>query len=195
MVCHKCGNNVTGDKCPICGTPIPNGIQYIDPIPPKKHMPTALIVVLAVVGAIVGLSIFSAFINTVLKTTLHVPINTSSIQEQQIREGPTESNETSSFPTETMGQKNALRSAREYLNYTAFSYQGLIEQLEYEKFSHEEAVYAADNCGADWYEQATKSAKEYLNFTSFSRDGLIEQLEYEGFTHEQAVYGVEANGY
>ena len=79
------------------------------------------------------------------------------------------------------------------MNYTAFSYQGLINQLEYEKYSHEDAVFAADNCGADWNEQAAKSAKSYLNYTSFSRDGLIEQLEYEGFTHEQAVYGAEAN--
>ena len=93
----------------------------------------------------------------------------------------------------TIGQKSALASANSYWNYTAFSYQGLINQLEYEKYSHEDAVFAADNCGADWNEQAAKSAKSYLNYTSFSRDGLIEQLEYEGFTHEQAVYGAEAN--
>ena len=95
----------------------------------------------------------------------------------------------------TMGQKNALAKAKSYLNYSAFSYKGLIEQLEYEKFSTSDATYAADNCGADWFEQAAKKAKSYLSFTSFSRDGLIEQLEYEGFTHEQAVYGVEQNGY
>lgn len=95
----------------------------------------------------------------------------------------------------TMGQKNALAKAKSYLNYSAFSYKGLIEQLEYEKFSTADATYAVDNCGADWFEQAAKKAKSYLSFTSFSRDGLIEQLEYEGFTHEQAVYGVEQNGY
>lgn len=96
---------------------------------------------------------------------------------------------------ETIGQKNALKSAESYLNYTAFSYKGLIEQLEYEQFSHEDAVYAADNCGADWYEQAAKSAKSYLDYTSFSRSGLIDQLVYEGFSYEQAEYGVDANGY
>lgn len=95
----------------------------------------------------------------------------------------------------TMGQKNALAKAKSYLDYSAFSYKGLIKQLEYEKFSTSDATYAADNCGADWFEQAVKKAKSYLSFTSFSRDGLIEQLEYEGFTHEQAVYGVEQNGY
>lgn len=97
--------------------------------------------------------------------------------------------------TMTMSQKNALRSAESYLEYMAFSYSGLIEQLEYEKYSHDDAVYAADNCGADWNEQAVKCAKNYLDTMPFSRDELIEQLEYEGFTHDQAVYGVEQNGY
>ncbi|MBQ4556961.1 MAG: Ltp family lipoprotein [Clostridia bacterium] len=95
----------------------------------------------------------------------------------------------------TIGQKNALESAKDYLAFTAFSYEGLIEQLEFEDYSHEDAVFAADNCGADWNEQAAKSAKDYLSFSSFSRQSLIEQLEFEGFTHAQAVYGVEANGY
>lgn len=95
----------------------------------------------------------------------------------------------------TMGQKNALRSAQSYLRYSAFSYTGLISQLEYEDYSTEDATFAADNCGADWAEQAAKCAKSYLDYSSFSRDGLIEQLEYEGFTHDQAVYGVEQNGY
>ena len=97
--------------------------------------------------------------------------------------------------TPTTGQRNALKSAKDYLSFSAFSYEGLIKQLEYEQYSHEDAVYAADNCGADWNEQAAKSAKSYLDFSSFSKDRLIEQLEYEGFTHEQAVYGAEQNGY
>ena len=77
----------------------------------------------------------------------------------------------------------------------AFSYTGLIEQIEFEGYTHDEAVYAADNCGADWYEQAAKKAQEYLDTMAFSHDGLVEQLEYEGFTHEQAEYGVQAVGY
>lgn len=101
----------------------------------------------------------------------------------------------SSTSTATMGEKNALKSAKEYLDYTAFSYKGLIDQLEYEGYTHSEAVYGADNCGADWNKQAAKCAADYLDYTSFSRSGLIEQLEYEGFTYDQAVYGVEQNGY
>lgn len=91
-------------------------------------------------------------------------------------------------------QKNALRSAKEYLDAMSFSYQGLVEQLEYEKYSHDDAVYAVDNCGADWNEQAAKSAKSYLSSSAFSESGLIEQLEYENFTHDQAVYGVDNCG-
>ena len=95
----------------------------------------------------------------------------------------------------SMGEKNALSSAKQYLRFMAFSYTGLIGQLEYEGYSHDEAVYGADHCEADWLEQAAKSAESYLKFMSFSKSGLIEQLEYEGFTHEQAVYGAEQNGY
>ena len=78
---------------------------------------------------------------------------------------------------------------------SGFSYTGLIGQLEYEKFTTEQATYGAENCGADWNEQAAIKAESYLDNSSFSKDSLIEQLEYEGFTHEQAVYGVEKNGY
>lgn len=97
--------------------------------------------------------------------------------------------------TITLGMKNALKKADEYLRFMAFSYTGLIKQLEYERFSHDEAVYAVDNCGADWYEQAVKKGYSYLDFMSFSRDGLIRQLEYEGFTTDQAVYAVNELGY
>lgn len=88
-----------------------------------------------------------------------------------------------------------MRSAKEYLDVMAFSRSGLIAQLEYDGYTNAEATYGADNCGANWNEQAAKSAKAYLDVMAFSRESLIEQLEYDGFTHSQAVYGVEANGY
>lgn len=76
-----------------------------------------------------------------------------------------------------------------------FFYEGLVKQLEFEKYTLEDAVFAVDHCGADWNEQAAKKAESYLRSGSFSRDGLIDQLEFDGITHEQAVYGVEQNGY
>ena len=57
--------------------------------------------------------------------------------------------------------------AKDYLSFMAFSYDGLVDQLEYEKFSYDDAVYGVDNCGADWNEQAAKKAEEYLDFMSF----------------------------
>ena len=71
----------------------------------------------------------------------------------------------------------------------------MIKQLEFEGFTNEQAVHGADNCGADWNEQAVKKAKSYLDLMAYSKEGLIQQLEFEGFTHEQAVHGAEANGY
>ncbi len=91
-------------------------------------------------------------------------------------------------------QLNALKKASSYLSFSGFSHDGLVEQLEYEKFSHDDSVFAADHCGADWNYQAERKAQSYLKFTSFSRDGLIDQLMYEGFTYEQAEYGVNKVG-
>ena len=101
----------------------------------------------------------------------------------------------SSTHAASFGEQNALKTAALYLDYTSFSYSGLIEQLEYEGYSHSEAVYAADNCGADWYEQAALKAAEYLDYMPFSRQELIEQLEYEGFSHAEAEHGASQNGY
>ena len=91
--------------------------------------------------------------------------------------------------------EQALKSAKNYLDFSAFSYKGLIKQLEFEKFTKEQAAYAADNCGADWFEQAVKCAENYLEYTSFSKNGLIDQLEFEGFTREQAEFGALENGF
>ena len=94
----------------------------------------------------------------------------------------------------TTSQKNALKKANQYLSYTAFSYTGLIDQLEFEGFSTEDSTFAASHCGADWDKQAEKKAKQYMNYSAFSRSGLINQLEYEGFTSEQAAHGADSVG-
>lgn len=94
----------------------------------------------------------------------------------------------------TVSQANALESAKSYVAYMDFSYSGLIDQLEYEGYSTEDATWAADNCGADWLEEALGSAKSYVSNMAFSYAGLIDQLEYEGFTDEQARYGADNCG-
>ena len=95
----------------------------------------------------------------------------------------------------SLSKQNALRTAFNYLRYTSFSYSSLVEQLEYEGYPHDDAVYAVDNCGADWNEQAAKKAQSYLDYMPFSRQDLIDQLKYEGFTDSQAQYGVSQVGY
>lgn len=116
---------------------------------------------------------------------------TESAQPDDVTPTPEPTPTPAPTPELTMGQKNALNSAHSYLAYSAFSYSGLIDQLEYEGYSTEDATFAVDNCGADWNEQALESALDYLDYNAFSYSGLIDQLEYEGFTTEQATYGVD----
>ncbi len=47
----------------------------------------------------------------------------------------------------TAGQENALRSAEDYLDYSAFSRSGLIEQLMYEGYTREQAEYGVNEAG------------------------------------------------
>ena len=91
--------------------------------------------------------------------------------------------------------QNALQAAHNYLSFMPFSRTKLIEQLEFEQYSHSAATYAADHCGADWEEQAKRAAQHYLSCMPFSRGQLVEQLVFDGFTRSQAEYGVRAAGY
>lgn len=186
MKCPNCGTEVGDAKfCTECGTPLKNGVNWYSPPKPdeenqKKKKKLGCFTVIIVILILWIIAVSSGGDNKPTST------GTTSRTTQAV------SSETSNL---TMGQKNALRSAENYLNSLAFSHDGLIHQLEYEGYSTEDATYAADNCGADWNEQAAKCAKNYLNTLSFSRSGLIQQLEYEGFTPSQAEYGVSANGY
>ncbi|WP_370632667.1 Ltp family lipoprotein [Halobacillus sp. Nhm2S1] len=94
----------------------------------------------------------------------------------------------------TVSQKQAVAMAEQYLNFTAFSKSGLIDQLKFEGFSTEDATYGVENISVDWQEQAVIKAQEYLDFTAFSRQGLIDQLIFEGFSKEHASYAVSQVG-
>lgn len=97
-------------------------------------------------------------------------------------------------PELTSGQENAIASAESYLDYTAFSRSGLIQQLKSEKYSEADATFAVDYLKVDWKKQAALSAEQYLDYTSFSREGLIDQLMSEGFSRENAEYGATQAG-
>jgi len=100
----------------------------------------------------------------------------------------------------TTAQGQAIGSAHDYLRFSAFSKQGLIDQLDSkygEGFSKPVATYAVNHIRVSWNKQAVRSAKSYLKIMHFSRAGLIDQLESpygERFTHSQAVYGVNHVG-
>ncbi|MCX6789176.1 MAG: Ltp family lipoprotein [Candidatus Gribaldobacteria bacterium] len=138
---------------------------------------------------------------TTQKTTSAGQTKTQSTQQPVTPTAPTptpapqtDNQNISPTSNETVSQKNAVKKAISYLGYSAFSHDGLVAQLEYEQFSHADAVYGADNSGANWNEQAAKKAKSYMEYTAFSRGSLIEQLKYENFTQEQAEYGANSVG-
>ncbi len=95
-------------------------------------------------------------------------------------------------PQDSASVRQARGVAQDYLDYTSFSRSGLIDQLEFEGFSTQDATVAVDGLDVDWREQAVQKAFDYLDYSSFSLSGLIDQLEFEGFTPEQAAYGAEA---
>jgi hypothetical protein len=100
----------------------------------------------------------------------------------------------------TLAMDNALAAAQDYLDYSAFSRQGLIDQLSSKYgsgFGVEDATWAVGQLTVDWRQQAFLAAKDYLDFSSFSRQGLIGQLSSpygSQFTVEEATYAVNKIG-
>lgn len=92
-------------------------------------------------------------------------------------------------------QKNAVRSAEQYLSLQGFSKAGLIEQLSSnfgDQYEEEDARIAVESLNVDWNEQAVRSAEQYLELQGFSCQGLIDQLSSsygERYTESQARYG------
>ena len=97
-------------------------------------------------------------------------------------------------PQFSVSEQNAIEKAESYLEFSAFSKKGLIEQLEFEGFSNADANVAVANISVNWKAQAVKKAQSYLEFSSFSRSSLIAQLKFEGFTSAQAKYGATQVG-
>jgi len=93
-----------------------------------------------------------------------------------------------------IGQINATKDAKNHLRHSAFSRQGLINQLEYDGYANADAAFGADHSGAAWMEQAVLCAADYLEYAAFSRKGLIDQLVFEGFSEDEAAYGADQSG-
>lgn len=92
-------------------------------------------------------------------------------------------------------QRNAVRSAKQYLSIQGFSRSGLIKQLSSDYgdgYNVDDATVAVDSLNVDWNKQAAISAEQYLSIQSFSCKGLINQLSSsagDGYTESQANYG------
>ena len=85
----------------------------------------------------------------------------------------------------------ALKSAKEYLNVEAYSYESLKKQLiEEELFTPEQAEYGVRNCGADWGIQAIRCIKEYCDPEEDSKEEIAETLADEGFTENEINYAI-----
>lgn len=97
-------------------------------------------------------------------------------------------------------QKNAVRSAKQYLSLQGFSRNGLIEQLSSdagEGYAVADATAAVDTLNVDWNRQAERSAKAYLDLQGFSCKGLVQQLSSSAgdkYTKDQATHGARAAG-
>lgn len=97
-------------------------------------------------------------------------------------------------------QSNAIRSAKQYLSFSGFSREGLIQQLSSsygDGYEVTDATAAVDSLNVDWNEQASRSAKQYLDMSGFSCDGLVEQLSStagDKYTVDQAKFGAQQAG-
>ena len=219
MLCKKCRKDYEGNFCPNCGTPAPGNAEK----PAKKRgrfrwwYAVIIIVLIAAIGSAMGdedsegkdpdpdtSTVDQGKQGSDEQDSMNNSLpgdgeNGASGEEDQAPSTPSNIGEDNAAQNNTtsdmtLAQQNALRSAENYLSVMAFSYSGLVDQLEYEGYTTEDAAFAADNCGADWNEQALKSANNYLSFSAFSYSGLIDQLEYEGFTTDQATYGADNCG-
>ena len=81
------------------------------------------------------------------ETTVKNP--TASIDGTEETDAPTTVTTESTAPAAPVSssQRDALESALAYLRYSAFSYAGLVDQLEYEGFTYDQAVHGVNSVG------------------------------------------------
>lgn len=148
---------------------------------------------------------YLSVVDTAIHSNTTDDSNNSNNTDEYFGSKDNDSNDDTFSSDVTTSQRNAIKSARSYLEWGGFSRKGLIEQLsseygeQYPLADAEFAVsYLEQNGQVDWNEQAYKTAKSYMEWGGFSRDALYEQLtsEYgEQFTPEQANYALSKVGY
>ena len=139
-----------------------------------------------IIGGFVALIVIGLFMPSTPETTSKSEVKTESVKSEQ------KSQSTVSKVKESLWDTQAKSMAERYLDVSAFSHDGLIEQLVVgSDFTTEQATKAVDSLNVNWNEQALRMAKRYLEVSSFSKDGLVEQLvNGSQFTKAQAQYAV-----
>lgn len=156
--------------------------------------------VLATVGAACATEADTADIEAAAETTEATETETTEAPTTTDAPTTTEAPTTTAAPTTTTAREdpeltNARRAAQDYLDFMAFSRQGLIDQLSSEygdQYPVEVATAAVDSLNVDWNAEAVEAAEGYLDFQAFSYAGLVDQLSSEygdQFTREQAEHG------
>lgn len=143
--------------------------------------------------------------NTPSEGNLSIPLIKESLSNNEVvKSDSNEQTETKEASTETKSltgpQYNAVRSAKNYLQISGFSRNGLIQQLSSsagDGYDVADATIAVDSLNVDWNEQAVRSANNYLEISGFSCKGLIQQLSSKAgdkYTTDQATYGAKQAG-
>lgn len=151
-----------------------------------------VLVVLFIIGLIVG--------NDDVETTTAQTAVSSDTKQIVAEPAITETEVVAEDTGMTNQQKNAVRSAKNYISFQGFSRDGLINQLSSDAgdgYNIDDATIAVDSLDIDYNEQAGRAAENYLSFTGFSCDGLINQLSSSAgdkYTIEQAEYGAKLAG-
>lgn len=157
----------------------------------RKKFPLAvrIIITLIIAAGLAGEAfLFSQYGTALLDGT--IDLNGSNITAQTPDQDSDTQEPSSSGDTES--QQKALDRAKEYLSNLPLSHDGMVTQLEFDGYSSADATYAADNCGANWNEQAARMANQLLTTGSYTRATMIEELKSNGFTDDQAAYGADA---
>lgn len=194
--CKDCGKKVSINAvmCPNCGAPV------VLPAKDEKKKGSAKYALIGlVVLFVLALAMCSSSPDDT-KEQVAQPEQIASTMESVSTEDNAVVEEAPKDDGLTAQQKNAVRSARNYIAVMGFSRKGLIGQLSSDYgdgYSVEDATIAVDSMGIDYNEQAAKSAKNYLDTMGFSCNGLVEQLSADvgdQYTKEQARYGAKAAG-
>jgi hypothetical protein len=200
------GTQWTEHFAPIASAPAPAAVPIAAQAPapgttPKKeswflrHKVLSAVLALFVIGVIASAADGGASEDS--PVAANTPTGSASAKSSPAptdTSSPTPTEPTKTEPVESVSQANARQSAEGYLDYSAFSREGLIKQLKFEGYSLKDATYGADSVHANWNAQAARAAQDYLDYSPFSREGLIEQLMFEGYTRKQAEYGVNKVG-